>query len=121
MNEDFLEHYGTKGMKWGVRKSSTKSSKSSPAEKAAKLSDSDLKAKVNRLNMEKQYISLTSEKAKANRSILKKGSEYVGSVVKENADMVVRRGSRNVIKIVVDKYSKDAGAGLLAKIIKSTS
>lgn len=70
-----LAHYGVKGMRWGVRKSrpssgtrKTASKKPTPKPSATKksrlsdLSDDELRRRINRLNMEKQYRDLTAHK-----------------------------------------------------------
>ena len=73
---DYLEHYGVKGMKWGVRKNRVKTAnpidrrraggklsvaaRPRPwAPRARSLSDKELKSRVNRLEMEKKYRDLT--------------------------------------------------------------
>jgi len=113
--EEILEHYGTKGMKWGVRKrpssSVSKSARgkqkrdttglkkgSDTGQKAPptkrykgsrketrKLSDSDLSARLKRLNMEKQYRDL---------------------VKKQNPPNAISRGSKKVSSILVNSGSK---------------
>ena len=128
MSDNFLEHYGIKGMKWGVRKRSSSSSRSSAdsvAKKAAKLSDVELRARVNRLNMEKQYVKLIAEKNQKPPTAIDRGAKYVGNIVKNNADYAVRRGTKNVVKMVVDNYSKDlaktAGQKMQDRIVKIKS
>lgn len=52
-NKTFLEHYGKKGMRWGSRKS--------PGQRpynTKKLSNSELKAVINRMQLEQQYKNL---------------------------------------------------------------
>lgn len=81
--KNFIEHFGVKGMKWGVRRSpaqlrsgskgddnpsskpkaAAKSESSSgnsrnPKKSVAEMSDKDLKAYVNRLQMEQQYAKM---------------------------------------------------------------
>lgn len=53
MYEDYLMHYGVKGMKWGVRKK---------REKISDLSDVELQKRINRKNLENQYKNLTKKK-----------------------------------------------------------
>lgn len=83
--EEFISHFGVKGMRWGVRRSdkelaraagksddvqeraSKTSSKEDRKTRGGKvsvkdLSDAELKAKLNRIQMEKQYAELTSPK-----------------------------------------------------------
>lgn len=65
--EDFLEHYGVKGMQWGVRKAKEKrASAASPYTKAKRLSDQDLKAAVERMRLEQQYVQMAKSLKKPN-------------------------------------------------------
>ena len=71
--DDFLQHYGVLGMKWGRRKarsnvSSNKKPKSTKNTTISKpkhkppqrqLSDAELRAAVNRLRLEREYAELT--------------------------------------------------------------
>lgn len=91
MDENYLEHHGVKGMKWGVRKSRSSGSslikkrlkrvkskivkfrKSKPAqEDLSKHTTRQLQEKVNRLNLEKQYRQLTAKPKK--EGVLKKAA-----------------------------------------------
>ena len=70
--EDFLQHYGVLGMKWGHRKARSTSSSnkkpkstkntttSKPKSKPTKrrLSDAELRAVVNRMRLEREYADL---------------------------------------------------------------
>ena len=70
--DDFLQHYGVLGMKWGKRKArSTVSSNKKPKSTAItkpkqtpkptkrRLSDAELRAVVNRMRLEREYADLT--------------------------------------------------------------
>lgn len=74
MNNDYLAHHGVKGMKWGVRHDRRSplsvirnytGSKSSAALKEARrkdinaMSNKELQDSITRLNLERQYRSLT--------------------------------------------------------------
>lgn len=76
--QEFIEHYGVKGMKWGRRKgrsSSTDSeSSTSTKPKAKDLSDEDLRKAVSRMQLERQYNDLTNAKSK------NAGAEFVKSI-----------------------------------------
>lgn len=85
IDEDFIEHYGTRGMKWGIRKksSSGKGGKAKKGKKVSDMSDEELKKKVGRLNMEKQYSSLT--KNKRDQTIVRKGAKVAGEILGKSA------------------------------------
>ena len=71
--DDFLQHYGVLGMKWGRRKArsnvssnkkpkstkNTTTSKPKPKPPQRQLSDAELRAAVNRLRLEREYADLT--------------------------------------------------------------
>ena len=99
-----LEHYGTKGMKWGVRKkrdsgsgSSGGSSKPKPtmsadAKRVSKiktkvktkgrdsLSNDEMQDLVKRMNLEQQYSNLNPSKAKKGMDYLKTTAGVLGTV-----------------------------------------
>ena len=77
MSNNILDHYGTKGMKWGITTKSGGTKALSVSKVASSLSDSDLKSKVKRLNMEQQYVSLTNKANKRNRTSIQIGSDEV--------------------------------------------
>lgn len=89
MNDNKLLHYGTQGMKWGHRKNaldetskvisslkdinntvSKETTKKNINSNIKKMSDDELRQKVNRLNLEQNY-------AKLNSSTVSKGNQYV--------------------------------------------
>lgn len=72
--DDILAHFGVKGMKWGVRKSTTRGStppsKRTPKEASGgekrqsldmhSMSDAQLRTAINRIKMQKEYAQLTA-------------------------------------------------------------
>ena len=68
--EDFLQHYGVLGMKWGKRKARSTSSSnkkpkstkntttSKPKQTQRELSDEELRAVINRMRLEREYADL---------------------------------------------------------------
>ena len=103
MNE--LNHFGTKGMKWGIRRYQNKDGsltaagkkrynegEQSPKEKSApssnsnrsrsisELSDAELRTRINRLNLEKQYKQLISEGADNNTKQVKEGKSFTNEI-----------------------------------------
>jgi hypothetical protein len=68
--EEFLEHHGVKGQKWGIRNKKqpvSGRSKSGPrkttkySKHPSQLTDAQLQTRIKRLQMEKQYKDLNSE------------------------------------------------------------
>lgn len=96
---DEIKHYGTKGMRWGFRKATTRGStpaskrkakvdngdkKEEPKKKSAKdLTDSELRDAINRVQLEKQYNQLTTpQKAESVvSSVLKTAGKQVATQV----------------------------------------
>lgn len=116
---DHLEHFGIKGMRWGVRrargsnglveggdtKESTGSKKVSRKEKksAAKagkknptklMTDDELRATINRMNLEKQYRQLRAEEAARKQS---KGKQ----IAMEIATNVIKTQTQNTANAVI--------------------
>ena len=70
--DDFLQHYGVLGMKWGHRKTRSKASsnkkpkstkntttsKPKPKPTQRELSDEELRAVINRMRLEREYADL---------------------------------------------------------------
>ncbi len=81
MTEAELRHYGIVGMKWGKKGSNIsvgsikKNKKSDQQDKIKKMSDDELRKKINRLQMEKQYSQLTA-------SDISKGKAYAQKALK---------------------------------------
>jgi len=109
--EDFLQHFGVKGMKWGNRMSFKRPVKESPSADAAKamalrdrakrskpkaLSNKELQEAINRMNLEQQFKRLnTNERNIAVRfisnTLLEVGKrEAVGLVAKKAAKLATR-------------------------------
>lgn len=109
--DDFMEHAGVKGMKWGIRKDrrgsgeggsssagkggakgsegeGASSGKGSSSSSSGKLSDAELRKKVQRLQMEQQYRDLMAKEAERNRSAVQKGADFLTKVMVESGKQI---------------------------------
>lgn len=99
-----LYHYGVLGMKWGKRKGpsiiSTIKSKSKPKEDISKLSDNELRQRINRIQMERQYKQLTAKEksrgAKLVTNILtnaaqQTASKYVSQYMSKGVESLLKQ------------------------------
>lgn len=100
----FLSHYGVRGMKWGVRKSgaSTKKKKKSGPPPAKSLSDEQLRAAINRMQLERQYTDLAKSKGKGR--VTKAGADFAkglgGTLVKTAATSIATTQVNRALKKV---------------------
>lgn len=102
---DFLEHYGVKGMKWGVRRSREQlararkqrgSDRTSYQKSPSRLSDSELNRRIKRMEMEKKYNELNSPPVKAGKKYVNDllqnaGKTAAGAVVGGAASFFVQK------------------------------
>lgn len=89
-----LTHYGVLGMKWGRRRGSS-SKVSHP--KAEELNDKELRERINRIQMEKQYKQLTTKEKSVGRKfaegiMIEIGKELVKDAIKTAIKNPVKRG-----------------------------
>jgi hypothetical protein len=108
MLDEFLEHYGVKGMKWGIRKSrGSRKGKKTARQTAKTLTNKELKKRVDRLNMEKQYTDLARKDAKASMS---RGQKIVNNVLSDYGGRVVRgltkKGAEATVTYTAKKVSE---------------
>ena len=101
--ETELVHYGVPGMKWGRRKrTSGRSAKQARASKLHKeikdLSDSELRARIARIQMEKQYMQLSSPPSKASAG-KKMAQELLVNTGKQIAAEALKKGITSGAKV----------------------
>lgn len=101
--DDFLEHHGIKGMKWGVRREKVRQARAAKKESRSreknwtkeyqqrgKLSDQELQKRVQRLRLENDFARLASE---AKMSERKRAQSLINSVA--NVSESAAKASRN--------------------------
>lgn len=130
-NQLYLQHFGIPGMRWGVRRGGPLSGGARAARKREKLaknpstynglhikmkpkgpnvkamSDQELRARINRLNMEKEY-------SKLNQDSISKGKSAVAGILKDSAKSTVKMyvtkgmviGAVAIGKLIMDKVKK---------------
>lgn len=100
--DSYLEHYGIKGMRWGVRRSDKQlakeraSSRTSYKKGPKELSSAELKRRVSRMETEKRYIELnpTTESGNKGESFTNKYvSSLKGTTAKRLAGATVAIGA----------------------------
>lgn len=124
MDNNELTHWGVKGMRWGIRryqnkdgtltpagnkrlkskgekvktdkilKKTNSSKKSYHSKKIIEMSDSELREKINRLQMEKQLKDLISSSEKTKRS---KGKDFVMGVLEQSGKNIATQAATYVI------------------------
>jgi hypothetical protein len=98
-------------MKWGIRRSKKQlraadkagTSKGKLKKQARKLSDDDLKSRVNRLNLEKQYVKLNQEANAKTKTRMQRGKAEMAKIAKNSARKAVQTHSDAVVKAALDK------------------
>lgn len=99
MENKYLYHWGVKGMKWGVRKSRRKTSKSDDYLRAKQLkkkrisqmSNAELKELNNRMQLENQYKNLKKQNVNS-------GRKFVQDVAYETAKNTASDYARKYMK-----------------------
>ena len=113
VGQEFLEHYGVKGMKWGVKGGASKRGKQSKdyeqastlASKGSKaLSNDELRTALNRIQMERQYSQLTATPSKAAVGL---------SVVKKALD--VGNTANNIVAFSKSPIGQEIAKAMAAK------
>lgn len=113
--DDFFEHFGVKGMRWGIRRNrnntTTRQSLRPKKEQTdlSKMSDAELRTRINRIQMERQYRELTSPKG---HKVQTEGQKYVKRILIDTA-------MNAVAEIVKEQYKKqmvNTGAAMGSKL-----
>ena len=129
MYNNELYHHGIKGMKWGVRRfqrkdgTRTAAGKMRERENLSAMSDQELRSKINRMNLEKRYNSLTSGSGQSTGLDIAEKSAKAGSSASKIANSISKakgKGSSatDVVSKSFDTASKTVTA---AKTIKNAT
>ncbi len=109
MTEAELTHYGVLGMKWGKRRgngassSTSKTKKTSTQDKIKKMSDDELRKKINRLQMEKQYSQLTSSDVNKGKAYAQKALKAATTVATVTSTGLTIYNNADKIKKIIEK------------------
>ena len=120
-----LQHHGIKGQKWGIRRFQNKDgsltpagrkrqkqdngpihedySKSHDTKSVKSMSDKELRDRINRLNMERQYAQLTATEKSIGRKIV---SEVLLNVGKELAKDYLKNYAKKGIEELLKRKVK---------------
>lgn len=101
--DNILEHFGVKGQKWGVRRSQKQLARASGKTDPKTLSDAELRSRLNRMQMEKQYKELT----KAPPTVGQRGAKFVNKILTKVAEQT----ASSITKSYADKYAASLLAG----------
>jgi len=134
MSVSYLVHAGTKGQKWGVRHWQHKDGsfteegkyrygrKKRPGEDISKLSDQELRDKLNRARMEREYKQLTakpeSEGHKLVKKILISAATGVGIGLVSNSMKGTASIGHKLVKKVLKKVTPTKVVSVVKKVIE---
>lgn len=97
MNQNELYHYGVLGMKWGVRRRRSSSNVEIPKPKKktlSEMSDDELRSKLSRLQMEKQYKDLVKQLNPQQES---KAKAFVKRVLERSGENIATQATTYVM------------------------
>lgn len=120
--EEFLNHYGIKGMRWGVRRKNPSGGtpkKDTGRDASLKsISNKDLQSRINRLNMEKNYKKLLKEAEEDSKSPVAKA---ISAGSKEVSRALVNAGKESIKNYASSKFQVALQNGVPAVAVGITS
>lgn len=124
---DFIQHHGIKGMRWGVRRTPEQLGRKSGSSSATKteevhkdyanahssksvkkMSDNELRSRIARINLEKQYSQMQPSKVERGNKILKNAVSALGLAANASESIVkLGRNSQTIYKWYTDYKKKE--------------
>ena len=130
MVSNYIYHHGIKGMKWGIRRFQNKDGSLTPAGKkrysepvsddyarahsgksVKSMSDAELRAVNNRLQMEQQYKRMTQKTSN--------GKKYVQKIISAAGTLAAAEGAYKTYKRFGDQAINNIGNLVLSELRKS--
>lgn len=118
-----IKQHGVKGQRWGVRRSRKELESSSPDADKAKshaarvrkgntdpLSNKELQELVTRMNLEKQFTSLSVSKPAGNKAV-SFTKDLVKTIAKEQVKTIAREATKNQVDSFLTGKGKHSKAG----------
>ena len=121
MNNE-LTHHGIRGMRWGVRRYQNKDGSLTPAGKkrssntihedyikshtrksSKSMSDAELRSRINRLEMERKYTQLSTERINKGKAYVNKSIKALGSVAALTTTAINVYNNIDKIKTIINK------------------
>lgn len=113
LDNHFLEHFGVKGMKWGVRRSAAQLSRAKQGRKSAKsadvktvyskgaksLSTAELNRRIDRLTKERQYVEL-------NKAASKNGKNFTTEVLRQTGKQAASGVTNTAVALIGKNMTK---------------
>lgn len=114
-----IEHHGILGQRWGIRRFQRKDGTLTAAGKRRKaladmkeLNDDELRKRLNRINMEKQYEQYVAEK---NPDKFRKTKKFISDMTGQFVRSVTNKGLEKLSSNLVDSIFKDKDASKTTK------
>jgi hypothetical protein len=100
--EEFISHYGVRGMKWGIRHPEPRSGRSKSFKRTqykkapSRLSDEELHRRIKRMDLEKRYSELSTPQKSAGKKyahdlLQNSGKTIVGSIIGTTVTFAISR------------------------------